>query len=539
MSFFTKHGNTKFVGDWKVGDTEYSLLQTVKPILDAGVFSIKTAPEGEAITGGVTLQAGTGVSLAVDAESKTITLDATSSYSAGSGISISGGSISLNLMNYVTSYPIIITCTQSIDLTASYGMNLSGNPFNISGGNINIGNTTGTTSIIRLRGELEYNDNAINTTGGIAVVGEDGKLPASILPEAGDSFDPTDYQGALNLTNTTDVVNVASLVSNGTNIYLSYSNAENNTVVDLSSNKLDIGVKTAATGETITFDLTDGVSISSEAGLKYNGAALNAANGLVQLGSNGKIPSNLYEAGSGTGGEIDWANVLAPGDIYLQAIGDVSIESGDTGTVTLINGIEQNKIEIKQDSLDITAEGGPINLLASQEIFIGDLSGQLNCTFSSELISLSANELVLGAMGAIDLNVTAVMLNGTEPNTAGGFAIVEDNGKLPESILPNFVITDGTTEVNTKKITLGEGLEVVAGAEGEAIIQRKRRTAIEFTVDDLSENKLLVSESMVGDFVVVDADGVMVIPVIQQIGNDVQIDFTDWTVTGTWKVIFR
>ena len=247
----------------------------------------------------------------------------------------------------------------------------------------------------------------------------------------------------------------------------------------------------------------------------------------------------MYEAGSGTGGEIDWANVQAPGDIYLKATGDVFLQPFDTGTVTLINGIEQNKIEVKQDSIDITAEGGPINLLASQEIFIGDLSGQLNCTFSSVLISLSADELVLGAVGTVDFNAHAVRLNGYEQNTAGGFAVVENDGKLPESILPNFVITDGTTEVNAKKITLGEGLEVVAGTDGEAIIQRKRRTAIEFTVDNLTENKLLVSDCMVGDFVVVDADGVMVIPVIQQIGNDVQIDFTDWTVTGTWMVIFR
>ena len=712
MSFFTKHGNTKFVGDWKIGDSEYSLIQNVKPIFDAGVFSIQTTPEGEAITGGVTLQAGTGVSLAVDAESKTITLNAEgglssistgvgiegdgtensplkidlnsitldeavsitaptfnfnsetsilftigngqtfgltagdvandnqletvfhvrdegisllahglsylkleaptldklllssnlgtdcaantagglvvvggdgkipsglynagSSYNAGSGISIANDTIVLDLSNYTTTDNISLKTPEvgkTITLASNKGhisihnnsesyasfvidddtVKMNGAGVSITsytGDGIKIGNGAGApvmflvSSIDKLMLQLGMSGPAAgaNTANGLAVVGSDGKLPASILPEAGGSFDPTDYQGALNLTNTTDVVNVASLVSNGTNIYLSYSNAENNTVVDLSNNKLDIGVKTAATGETITFDLTDGVSISSEAGLKYNGAALNAANGLVQLGSDGKIPSNLYEAGGGTGGEIDWANVQAPGDIYLKAAGDVFLQPFDTGTVTIINGIEQNKIEVKQDNIDITAEGGSINLLASQEIFIGDLSGQFNCTLSSVLISLSADELVLGAVGTVDFNAHAVRLNGYDQNTAGGFAVVENDGKLPESILPNFVITDGTTEVNATKITLGEGLEVVAGTDGEAIIQRKRRAAIEFTVDDLTENKLLVSESMVGDFVVVDADGVMVIPVIQQIGNDVQIDFTDWTVTGTWKVIFR
>lgn len=148
---------------------------------------------------------------------------------------------------------------------------------------------------------LIYNGHEQNTGGGLAVIQEDGKLPASILPESsgGGSFDPTNYQGTLNLTNTTDVVNVASLVSNGTNIYLSYSNVENNTIVDLSSNKLDLGVTTAGAGEKITFDLTDGVNITSEIGLKYNGVGLNTAGGLVQVGEDGKIPSSLYEAGSG------------------------------------------------------------------------------------------------------------------------------------------------------------------------------------------------------------------------------------------------
>lgn len=147
---------------------------------------------------------------------------------------------------------------------------------------------------------IVYNDHPQNTADGLAVIGSDGKLPSTIIPEStGGSFDPTDYQGTLNLTNTTDVVNVTSLVSNGTNIYLSYSNVENNTIVDLSSNKLDLGVTTAGSGEKITFDLTDGVNIISEIGLKYNGAVLNTAGGLVQVGEDGKIPSSLYEAGSG------------------------------------------------------------------------------------------------------------------------------------------------------------------------------------------------------------------------------------------------
>ena len=77
MSFFTKLGNVKFLGDWKIGNKEYSLEEKVQPILDAGVFSIQTTQTGTSISGGVKLLAGTGCSFVQDDENKTITLNAT------------------------------------------------------------------------------------------------------------------------------------------------------------------------------------------------------------------------------------------------------------------------------------------------------------------------------------------------------------------------------------------------------------------------------------------------------------------------------
>lgn len=250
MSFFTKHGNTKFVGDWKIGDTEYPLLQTVKPILDAGVFSIKTTPEDEPITGAITLQAGTGCSFVLDTESKTITFNAT---------------------------------------------------------------------------------------------GTEVTLPVYTL-------------------------------------------------------------------------------------------------------------------------------------------------STQEGTIVL------KKDGVNSSSVTLTVEELPV----------------------------STN---IAADAASDEKIVT-------PRAVKDF--VDANAGLK-----NFTVTDGTTTINATKITIGDGLEVVAGESGEAVIQRKRRSSIEFTSANLSSNKLTVTDCQVGDFVVVDADGVMVIPVIQQVDADVQIDFTDWTITGTWKVIFR
>lgn len=107
------------------------------------------------------------------------------------------------------------------------------------------------------------------------------------------------------------------------------------------------------------------------------------------------------------------------------------------------------------------------------------------------------------------------------------------------TINTNFVVTDNSTTINATKITLGDGLEAIQGENGEAIIQKKRRAAIEFTSTNLSSNKLTVTDCQVGDFVIVDSEGVMVIPVIQQVDSNVQIDFTGWTISGIWKVIFR
>ena len=571
MSFFTKHGNIKFVGDWKVGDTEYSLLQTVKPILDAGVFSIKTAPEGEAITGGVTFQAGTGISLAIDVESKTITLNAEgglSSISTGIGLEGTGkedSPLKVNLSAYHVG-------NQVISLRSNTGISLQGRTNEAEGPRLSLENdwefSGGTTptfkSVDRFTIELMSGGSdkewpTLRAQGfssgsyrNYLLLEEDGSIPSDLIPKmslntsvgiTGNGTTENPLKINLNNLSLNEIVSITApsfnfnsetsilfSIGNGQTFGLTAGDVTNDNQLETVFHVRDEGISLLAHGLShlkLEVPTLDKLLLCSNLGTD---CAANTAGGLVVVGGDGKIPASILPESSST--EIDWANVKAPGNIWL--------ESNDTGAVTLINGFKKNKIEVKQESIDITAEDGPIYLSASQEIFIGDLSGKLNCTFSSMQISLNADELVLGAVGAVSFNTNFVRLNDHYQNTAGGFAVVENNGKLPESILPNFVITDGTTEVNAKKIILGEGLEVVKGeTEGTVTIQRKRRTAIEFTVDNLTENKLLVSGCMVGDFVVVDADGVMVIPVIQQTGNDVQIDFTNWTVTGTWKVIFR
>lgn len=64
------------------------------------------------------------------------------------------------------------------------------------------------------------------------------------------------------------------------------------------------------------------------------------------------------------------------------------------------------------------------------------------------------------------------------------------------------------------------------------------RADLEFTSASLSANVLTVSNATIAGLVVLDAEGMQQLPEMTQSGTSVQIDFTGWTVSGTWRVQF-
>lgn len=64
------------------------------------------------------------------------------------------------------------------------------------------------------------------------------------------------------------------------------------------------------------------------------------------------------------------------------------------------------------------------------------------------------------------------------------------------------------------------------------------RADLEFTSASLSANILTVENATIAGLVVLDADGMQQLPEMTQSGTSVAIDFTGWTVTGTWRVQF-
>lgn len=98
--------------------------------------------------------------------------------------------------------------------------------------------------------------------------------------------------------------------------------------------------------------------------LKYNGAEKNTANGLVVIGADGKIPTTLYESGSGGSGKVTITDgnttltdisTIRTGDNLTIAQGDVGeavIQSYQTGS--FIPDIEFTSADLVNNKLTVT-----------------------------------------------------------------------------------------------------------------------------------------------------------------------------------------
>ena len=137
----------------------------------------------------------------------------------------------------------------------------------------------------------------------VTLSAQDGVLTIESEGGTGGSVDLSDYTGGVLLKNEPENVGYDAAFSIGSN-----------GVIKLSTTGLiTIGGQTAGnvSGSPSEVNITgQSLTINTQDGIRYNNAFLNEPGGLVKLGSDGKIPSNLYDAG-GSGTEIDWSNVNA------------------------------------------------------------------------------------------------------------------------------------------------------------------------------------------------------------------------------------
>lgn len=136
------------------------------------------------------------------------------------------------------------------------------------------------------------------------------------------------------------------------------------------------------------------------------------------------------------------------------------------------------------------------------------------------------NKAVLDELGASGDTLTfkgAAVGNGSGSGGASALAELSDTENIADA---------AGGQVLTYNSSTGKWGPADAAAAEE-------RNDISFTTADLTEeNKLVISNCTVGGFAILDENQKQVFPDPQQVAGNVEIDFTGWTITGTWTVKF-
>lgn len=169
---------------------------------------------------------------------------------------------------------------------------------------------TGNTIALSSSSAPTLNGHAQNTALGFAVVGEDGKLPSSIIPEStGGTVDLSNYVGTVNLTSNDTAVNINFVSGNssynagfkmdptGVDIYGYGDVALRHTGgagLTLSSGSVLLG-----SSGSVQLNATSRIVLTATEGVYLGAAGLNTAGGLAKIGDDGKLPSTILPETSG------------------------------------------------------------------------------------------------------------------------------------------------------------------------------------------------------------------------------------------------
>lgn len=404
-----------------------------------------------------------------------------------------------NIDNYTSNSTIRLTSTAGavnlISNTGEVGL-YSGSTSHIKA-NVDTIELTATT--------LSFNGNDQNVAGGIAVIDKStGKLPESILPEIAGT-DLSNYVGGvditatgatyirngqtgdytlligmdqyygLNITNTSskEITLAATLDGEGTINLVAPTLKMKTTLTgthffayDADHISVIHGTEVDLTGGSSSLSIHDGLSMIVAKGgfginasgknilltcgqLYLNNHGLNSASGLVQLNSDGKIPTNLYDA------TIDLSDYQTNGPIKLTTTSNAGDGSGDiiitTSENIILKGGVYDKIEIGNATMHITSEA---------TVLINGQSGFVFQSNGTDVISESSGHLTL-ADGDININGT-LHYNGASVNAANGLVQLDDNGKILASQLPE--MTQSWTKVTINQSSFATSDDTYGGS---------------------------------------------------------------------------
>ena len=191
--------------------------------------------------------------------------------------------ISGKVDNVGTNQSINDNATFTINATTSFDVNAPFSSF--AGGKVVCYDGLGVT------GDITLNGNTFNISGGLVVVGEDGKIPSSLYNAGG----------------LTSISVGSGLSGNGTSsspLVVDLSNYQS-TAISLTTPEFIIGGSSIRIGTGTGNIYLNYDNSAPDSNIYVNNHALNTAGGLVLLGSDGKIPSSLYDAGSQSIFQVD------------------------------------------------------------------------------------------------------------------------------------------------------------------------------------------------------------------------------------------
>lgn len=222
---------------------------------------------------------------------------------------------------------------------------------------------------VELQGtNLKFNNNAQNTAGGIVVVDkESGKIPNSVLPEA-TTVDLGNYNGNVSLTASGEDQSVSLKYDATSTSGASYTSTLllDNSKIDIDANAGNINmmahtVMVGTLSRTLQTAMINAADLQiNVTNLRFNSHSTNTANGLVVLGSDGKIPTNLYDAtvdlsNYETSGAISLNAAISEAALHLDRTGaqlegatSVTIQSGDGIYLSQATGLYLNDAGLNQ-----------------------------------------------------------------------------------------------------------------------------------------------------------------------------------------------
>ena len=365
----------------------------------------------------------------------------------------SDGKIPVNLYNAGSS----IDWTNITEPIVSFGSNGS----NIGGFSVYSDNITlaGSTIAFSSSSAPTLNGHAANTANGFVIVGSNGKIPTTLY-ESG-ATDLSNYTGNVTI-DSSEYITIKStnpiLIGDSSNLYLSslVAKLSSSANIELSGNDLI-----------------------------YNNKGLNTAGGLVKLGSDGKIPSNLYETSSG-------------------GLNSVSVGLGLTG-----NGTTENPLKVDLSNYTV-GEGTLINITNNDGINFVASNG--NIQFNS-----SAHQLMISDNG--------IEYDGFIQNSSGGLVVLGNDGKIPSNLYDK-----GTLEPSEIKPLLIELNGTNSSSDGIVVLYDNENYLVTITHNLNSYvNGILFDETGKQAFFGIDYVD----------NNNISIQFTNSTMptsTSVWKL---